>query len=123
MATERKIGSGMDTAKSAADLSSKNRFLVKRVAAGIALCAAGEYVAGVLVEGKAIGLHNTFATSNQVKALAGAAIAVGAKVSSDANGKLRTAVAGDNVLGIAASAAAGDGELVTVDIDRSILEA
>jgi len=48
------------------------------------------------------------------RAVAGAAISLNDAVASDANGKLRTAQAGDTPLGRALEAAAADGDIVSV---------
>lgn len=117
MAVEKFTGSQTDNQPSTVDLTGKEFFLAKRVAGGFALAALGEDVAGVISEGKPVGLHSSIKTGNQVKAIAGAAIAVGDKVTSDANGKVRVAAAGHHVFGKAMSAAA-NGELVTINVDR-----
>lgn len=117
MAVERFTGSQTDSKPSVVDLTGKEFFLAKRVAGGLTLAALGEDVAGVISEGKPVGAHSSIKTGNQVKALAGAAIAVGDKVTSDANGKVRVAAATHHVFGKAMSAAA-NGELVTINVDR-----
>jgi hypothetical protein len=117
MATERFTGAQTDAQLSTVDLTGKEFFLAKRVAGGFALAALGEKVAGVISEGKAVGLHTSIKTGNQLKAIAGAAIAIGDKVSSDAAGKVRVAAATHWVFGTAMSAAA-NGELVTIDFDH-----
>jgi hypothetical protein len=122
MTTERKIGSMMDAQPSLVDLSAKNRFFAKQGNGGFDLCGDGQPVAGVIIEGKAVGQHTSIATGGQVKVVAGAAIAAGAKVASNAAGKAVTATAGENVAGIAQHAVAADGQLVTIEIDRSILQ-
>jgi hypothetical protein len=117
MAVEKFTGSQTDCQPSAADLTGKEFFLAKRVAGGLQLAGLGDDVAGVISEGKAVGLHTSIKTGNQVKAVAGAAIAIGDKVTSDAAGKVRVAAAGHHVFGKALSVAA-NGELVTVNVDR-----
>lgn len=117
MATERFTGAQTDAQPSTVDLTGKEYFLAKRVAGGFALAGAGEKVAGVISEGKAVGLHTSIKTGNQLKALAGAAIVVGDKVASDAAGKVKVAAAGNYVFGTAMSAAA-NGELVEIDVDQ-----
>lgn len=120
MATERFTGSQTDTGKSDVDLTDKEFYAAKRTAnGGVTLAGAGERVDGVISEGKAAGLHSSFKTGNQVKAIAGAAVAVGAKVASNASGKFITAVAGNEVFGTAISAAAAANDLFTIEIDRS----
>ena len=118
MAVERFTGSQTDAKPSVTDLTGKEFFLATRVAGGFELAGAGEKVAGVISEGKAIGLHTSIKTGNQLKAVAGAAIAVGDALASNAAGEAVPAAAGNEVFGTAMSAAA-DGELVTFDMDRS----
>jgi hypothetical protein len=118
MAVERFTGSQTDAKPSTVDLTGKEFFLAKRVAGGFALAGLGEKVAGVISEGKPVGQHSSIKTGNQLKAIAGAAIAVGDKVTSDAAGKVRVVGAGHEQFGVAMSAAA-NGELVTVEVDRA----
>src|SRR5690242_8920194 len=102
MAVERKTGSQMDCKESAADLTGKEFFLAKYVTgtpAKLNLAGLGEKVAGTITEGKAQGLHTSIATGNQLKAIAGATIAVGDRLASDANGKVRVAGTGHYVFG------------------------
>jgi predicted TIM-barrel enzyme len=119
MAVERFTGSQTDTGLSDADLRNKEFYAVKRTATGVDLCGAGDHCDGVISEGKNTGLHTSFKTGNQVKAICGAAIAIGAKVTPDADGKFVTAASGDEVFGTAMSATDAEDELVTIDIDRS----
>ena len=119
MAFERFTGSQTDAVVSAADLTGKEFFAAKRTSSGLALCAAGDAVAGIISEGKAAGLHSSIKTGNQLKAIAGAAVAVGAKVTPDSQGRLVTATAGTEVFGTATTAAGAAGDLFTVDVDRS----
>lgn len=118
MTVERFTGSQTDAKPSVVDLTGKEFFLATRVAGGFQLAGLGGKVAGVISEGKPIGQHSSIKTGNQVKALAGAAIAVGDKVTSDAAGKVRVVGAGHEQFGIAMSAAA-NGELVTIEVDRA----
>lgn len=115
MAVERFTGSQTDAKPSAADLTGKEFFLATRVAGGFQLAGLGGKVAGVISEGKPVGQHSSIKTGNQLKAIAGAAIAVGDNLTSDAAGKVRVAAAGHYVFGRAMSAAA-NGELVTFDM-------
>lgn len=116
---ERKTGSQMDSGLSAVDLSAKNRLFCKRTAGGINLAGAGENVAGVIIEGKKAGLHTSFATGNQVKVIAAAALAVGTKVMCDAASKAAAATAGNHVVGVVIRPSTGADTLCTIDIDRS----
>lgn len=117
MAVERFTGSQTDAKPSVVDLTGKEFFLAAAVAGGFQLAGLGGKVVGVISEGKAIGLHTSVKTGNQVKAIAGAAIAVGDSVTSDAAGKVRVAAAGHQVFGRAKSAAA-NGELVTIEVTQ-----
>lgn len=123
MATERFTGHQTDTMVGAADLTGKEYYACKRTGSGLAVCStAGENVDGIISEGKAAGLHSSFKTGNQLKAIAGAAVAVGAKVMTNASGKLITATATKHVFGTAITAASGADVLFTVEVDRSYVE-
>jgi predicted TIM-barrel enzyme len=119
MAVERFTGSQTDTVLSDIDLRDKEFYALKRTATGGTLCVAGDHCDGVISEGKNVGLHSSIKTGNQVKAIAGAAVAVGAKVTPDANGKFITATAGTEVFGTAISIANAANDLFTIDVDRS----
>lgn len=120
MAVERFTGSQTDTGLSDVDLTDKEFFAVKRTTAGgVTLCGAGDHCSGVVSEGKAAGLHTSFKTGNQLKAIAGAAVAVGAKVTPDGNAKFITATTGTEVFGTAISAANAANDLFTIEVDRS----
>lgn len=119
MAVERFTGSQTDTVLSDVDLTDKEFYALKRTATGGTLCAAGDHCDGVISEGKKAGLHSSIKTGNQVKAIAGAAVAIGAKVTPDGNAKFITATTGTEVFGTAISAANAANDLFTIDIDRS----
>lgn len=118
MAVERFTGSQTDAKPSAADLTGKEFFLATRVPGGFQLAGAGSKVAGVISEGKPVGLHTSIKTGNQLKAVAGGNVAVGDALASDAAGKVITAGGGVASFGTAMSAAAA-GEMVTFDMDRT----
>lgn len=118
MATEKFTGSQTDTALSDTDLTGKEFCFVKRTATGCDLGGAGDKVDGVISEGKAAGLHTSFKTGNQLKVLAGEAIAIGDDIGCGANGKARTAVAGDDICGQAISAASEDGVIFTMEFTQ-----
>lgn len=122
MATERFTGSQTDTMLGAVDLTGKEYYAAKRTAAGLDLAGAGENVDGIISEGKAVGLHSTIKTGNQLKGIAGAEVAVGAKVMSDDNGKFITATAANHVFGTAITAAGAADVLFTIEVDRSYVE-
>lgn len=118
MATERKVGAMADCRESNADLTGKELYLCTLVAGGkVDLCGLGGKVAGVISEGKAAGLHSSFFTGNQLKAVAGATIAEGDKLSSDGAGKVRVAASTHWVFGTAKSGAAS-GEIVEFNFDQ-----
>ncbi len=115
----------------AADLSASQYRFVKVDANGkAALAAAGENAIGVLQDKPVAGQTATVRLYGISKVMAGAAIAKGAAVASDANGKAKTAVSartdtsdagaandpliGSYAVGIALQAAAADGEIIPV---------
>lgn len=118
MAIERFTGSQTDAMPGAVDLTGKEFFAVKRTSTGLNLCGDGDACDGVLSNGKKAGLSSSFKTGNQLKAVAGAAVAVGAKVSPDGSGKFITAVSGKHVFGKAITAASGADVLFTIEVDR-----
>lgn len=118
MAVQRQVGSMTDCLPSNVDLRGKEFLLCKRIAGPkVDLSGLGEKVAGVISEGKDAGYSSTFNTGRQLKAIAGAAIAVGDKLSSDAASKVRVAAAGHYVFATAISAAA-NGEMVEFEMDQ-----
>lgn len=123
MATEKFTGSQTDSALSDADLRHKELRFCKRTATGVNIAGAGERVAGVISEGKNIGLYTSFKTGNILKVIASAAIAAGAQVASAADGAVRTAVAGDNVCGSANVAASGAGVVIDITFDQMGIKA
>lgn len=122
MTTQRLTGSQTDSGMSDADLTGKEYHGAKRTATGLDLCGAADFCDGVITEGKAAGLHSSIATGNQVKAIAGAAITVGQKVTPDANGKFVPAAATQDYFGTARSAAAAEDDLFSIEVDRGKLE-
>lgn len=124
MATERFTGSQTDAVPGAVDLTGKEFFAAKRTTGGLNLCGAGDFCDGVISEGKAAGLSSSIKTGNQVKAIAGEAVTIGAKVTPGVGGKFVVAdAADDEVFGTAISAAANADELFTIEIDRSKIDA
>ena len=102
----------------AADLSAKQFFCVKVTAENaVNLAGAGEAVDGVLQNKPTSGQEATvWGVGSTTKAVAGAAVAAGADVTPDANGKLVTAGTGDYILGRALFAASADLERISVFI-------
>lgn len=123
MATEKFTGAQTDTGLSDADLTGKELLFCKRTATGVALCGAGEKVAGVISEGKAAGYHTSFKTGNQLKVLAGEQIDVGDQIGCGANGLARTAQAGDNVCGVCIEAASEAGVVCVIELDQMGIKA
>lgn len=123
MATERFTGAQTDAVPGAVDLTGKEFFAAKRTANGLDLCGAADHCDGVISEGKAAGLSSSIKTGNQLKAVGGAAIAVGAAVTPNAAGKFVTATAGQRFFGRAMTACEGADRLFTIDVDRGQLPA
>lgn len=118
MAVQRQVGSQTDCKESAVDLRGKESFLCTRDATGkVTLAGNGGKVAGVISEGKNVGLHTSFNTGNQLKAVAGVAIKPMDKLASDANGKVKVAAVGNFVFATAISVAAA-GEMVEFDLSH-----
>lgn len=117
MAVQRQVGAFMDAKPSAADLTGLEfHFCVVDGNGALALPALGGPADGVIQEGKAVGRHSSYATAGQLKVLAGAAINEGDEVAAMANGRVRVAGAGHEILGRAMSAAAVD-EIATINFN------
>lgn len=101
-----------------ADLSAKQFYVVKldSTVNQVVLAGAGELVYGVLQNKPALAAQATVMRSGVSKCVAGAAIALGAEVAADANGKVVTATTGDRVIGVARAAAAADLNVIPVDL-------
>lgn len=119
MATEKFTGSQTDAALSDVDLRGKEFHAARYTATGITLAGAGANVAGIISEGKDVGLHSSIKTGNILKAVAGGAIAAGARVASNAAGRFVTAGVGTESFGTAIHAASGDGVLFDIQVDRT----
>ena len=81
---------------------------------------AGGRIAGVLQNKPNLNEACTVMLSGVTKIVAGAAVAVGAEIASDAAGRAVTAVAGNHVIGEAETAAANAGELISVRLGLGI---
>lgn len=130
-------GHGTDiTLFAGADLSASQFLAVKLNSSGQAVLAgAGEDAVGVLQSKAVAGLPVTVRVAGITKFIAGAAIAAGARVASDADGKAKTAVAasvntsdagaaadavaGSFTLGHALEAAAASGVVIAVLLSKS----
>lgn len=102
------------SAVAASDLSEKLHYLAKIDTNGkLDIAADGGAVAGVIIEGAALGSPATVAFGAVLKAICAEAITPGAELASDTNGKLVAAAAGDWIVGIAVNTAASDaGDIV-----------
>lgn len=104
---------------SAADLTGKEYFLaVVDSSAQADLAGAGENAVGTIQEGKVAGKHSTLMLSGITKVVAGAAVAAGAKVMSNAAGKGITATSTNHVVGVALTAAGAEDEVFAMHIGR-----
>lgn len=108
MATENSVSS--ITLLAAADLSASQYRVAQVNASGqAALCGATGVAVGILQNKPASGRAATVAFHGVSKAIAGATVAAGARVTSDANSAVITATTGDSSLGVALTGgAAGD---------------
>jgi hypothetical protein len=112
----------MDAKPSIVDLSNRLYRFAKRGAyaghpgSGFDLCGAGQKAVGVIQEGKPVGKHSTVATGNQLKVVAGGAIAnAGTRIASDAEGRAVAAAAGNEILGRTIAPVAAVGDLVEIE--------
>jgi hypothetical protein len=102
----------------AADLSADQYKIVKLDTGVIALAGAGEAGVGVLqnkpADGGTGGRTGSVMTYGISRVLSGAAVAEGAYVTADANGKAVTATTGQNATGIALAAAGGANAIIPI---------
>lgn len=96
------------------DLSAAQYTFVTSDGDEVTATGAGESATGVLWNDPATGRAATVVRGGEPHVYAGAAIAVGAEIASDANGKAVTATSTDVILGEARTAAGGAGELVMI---------
>lgn len=120
MAVQKQDGLHTDVAVSGADLRGKEGFAAKKVNGEFVLAGAGDYVEGIISEGRNTGYHTSVNTDGNpiVRWVAGAAVAAGAYVSSDAQGRAVTGTA--NVFGRARKAVGAAGEVLEVVPGRVI---
>jgi len=112
--------------KAAGDLSAKQYLFMKMSADNtVDTCAAVTDVAvGVLQnDPSAAGKPATVAVLGTTKVVAGAAIAVGARVAPTAAGKAQTSVATQYARGIALEAAAADGDIIEILLITTTVQA
>lgn len=116
MAFAKRDGAHSHTAPGAVDLSAKELRFGRIDSDGEMVVSAGdEIVGGVIIEGKAAGLHSTLSFGPIEKVIAGAAVASGVRVKSDSEGRAITGTA--NSPGVALTAAAAAGEVISVQFD------
>jgi hypothetical protein len=96
-----------------ADISAHQNKLVKITATGLALCEAGERGFPLVEAVDAATKKGTIVCVGKEKVIAGAAVVAGVAVTADAAGLAVTAVATDELCGIALEAAA-DGDLFKI---------
>lgn len=90
---------------------------VKRTSTGLALCGAADVgFYGVLQDDVPIGRYATAKVRDTSKMVAGAAVAAGAKLTTDASGRFVTAATGNTIVGRAREAAAAAGDLFAGEI-------
>ncbi len=106
----------------AADLSTKQYYAVKVDSNGkIALCSsAGEFVTGILQNKPVAAEAAQVQHSGTTKAVAGAAITAGARVMTNASGKVITlATSASIACGVALESAGADGDIIEIALIRS----
>lgn len=101
-------------AEAASDLSALQYRAMKRSSGKWEVAGVADVATGILQNKPVAGADASVMSVGVTPAIASAAIAENAKVAPAANGKLRTAVTGDHVLGIAQEAAAGDGSIFSI---------
>jgi hypothetical protein len=111
------------TRRAAADMSVKANYQYRAVVVDSTgrvarNTANGGSVYGVLQNDPGLNQAATVMIDGMTKMRAGAAVAVGAKVMSDTAGRAITATTGLQVLGTALVAAAAEGEIISVQLDR-----
>lgn len=118
MATEQ-MGFNIGTEVAAADLSAKQFFAMKYTSSGVNIAtAAGEPILGILQNKPVSGAVADVCTLGVCKAVAGAAITKGAKLMTDANGRVITAATtGSTIIGWALEAAGASGDIITIALN------
>lgn len=108
----------------AADLSTKQYYAVKITAANAVNVATvqGERVSGIIDNKPASGEAARVITSGPAKASADAAISAGAWLTTQSDGQVMTAAAGDFVIGQAKEAATAAGQIISIEVNpRGVL--
>lgn len=110
-----KVGATLPAAEAAADLTGAQFLLVKTTSTGVNKCGAGDHADGVLQNKPNTGQAATVWGPGSVsKVIAGAAVAKGADVASDANAKGITSTTGDYIVGRALTAVSNADEILSV---------
>lgn len=114
----------MDARTAGEDLTDKLYYALHMETDGtLELAVAGEVVWGTCYEECESGGKTSAAIAGFVKGVAGGAIDPGTEVTSDANGKFVAASAGDKYFGFyRGDAAAADGDVICIFVDRGTLE-
>lgn len=94
--------------------AAQHRFVFVNASGNAELSAAGGPVDGVMENDPKIGEAATVYNTGVAKVQASAAIAVGAQVSSAANGQAKVAASGDQIVGVCRTAAGAAGDICTV---------
>ncbi len=102
----------------AADLSAKQFYFVEMTTTGANLAGDGALALGVLQNKPTAGQACEIETASVSKVVAGAAIALGANVSSDSAGKAKTSATGNYIQGEALIAALADGDIISVALTK-----
>lgn len=104
----------VETYVAGADLSAKQYTFVTATGNSVVATGDGAAATGVLWNDPASGRAASVVRGGEPHVYAGAAIAAGAQVASDANGKAVTATSGDVILGVARHAVTAADELVMI---------
>lgn len=113
MAVERWHGYDVDAIVTATSLVGKENTFCVLGSTGLAPAGEGARVAGVVIEGAAVGMNSTFQFHNIAKVKLAGTVTMGASVASDAAGLGVAAGAGDLAAGIAREAGVAN-QLISV---------
>lgn len=105
----------VETYIAGADLSSSQYLFVKVSGANVVVAGDGEAAVGVLWNDPTSGKAASVVRGGDPHVYAGAAIAAGVDIASDAAGKAVAATTGDIILGTTRAAAAASGDLVQIN--------
>ena len=105
----------VETYIAGADLSSSQYLFVKVSGANVVVAGDGEAAVGILWNDPTSGKAASVVRGGDPHVYAGAAIAAGVDIASDAAGKAVAATTGDIILGTTRAAAAASGDLVQIN--------